>query len=113
MDYGQATQILHTLTPEQRGSLEEAHDRYFCFAGISSFDADSDRQAETDRKTYAHLLLPDNGGVPCISQEHAAEFMSAVSGLPQKWCLAWDEYDFCELHGQDYEARAARNGGYL
>jgi hypothetical protein len=113
MDYTEATQLLGGLTPAQRKTLEEAHDRYYSFARVSSFDAESDRQAEADRIAYAHLLLPDNGGMPCVSHERAAEFMAAVTGLPVAWCSAWDEYNFCELHGEDYAERAAMNGGVL
>ncbi|MDZ5459309.1 hypothetical protein [Azohydromonas lata] len=114
MDYAEATQLLGALTPAQRNTLEEAHDRYYCFAGISSFDAESDRQAEADRGTFAHLLFPPGpGGIPSISQERAAEFMAAVTGFPVAWCRAWDEYSFCELHGVDYAEQATMNGGVL
>ncbi|WP_066335811.1 hypothetical protein [Azohydromonas lata] len=113
MDYTEATQLLGALTPAQRKTLEEAHDRYYCFARVSSFDAEGDRQAEADRITYAHLLLPDHGGLPCLSQGCAAEFMAAVTGFPVAWCRAWDEYSFCELHGVDYAEQAAMNGGVL
>lgn len=113
MNYAEAAAVLAKLTNEQLETLETAHDRYFCFAGISSFDAESDRQAEADRTTYAHLLLPDSNGRPSVSDEHTTAFMVAVTGLPEQCCLAWDVYAFCNLHGADWEERAAANGGIV
>jgi hypothetical protein len=111
MHHSQATDILDELAPEQRAALETAHDRYRCFARVSSFDAESDRQAEADRATYAHLLLPDKDGRPCVSQKRAADFMAAVTGMPAQWCVAWDEHAFHQLHGDDSEEGADANAG--
>jgi hypothetical protein len=110
MAYSQAVRMLRHLMPKQCDALETAHWRYMCFAGISSLGEKSDRQAEADRLAFAHLQKFDEDGRPCISDERAAAFMSAVSGLPRDWCMAWDEYDFCNLHGKDYMEQLAKHG---
>jgi hypothetical protein len=66
--------------------------------------------ARTYEVMQARLLKFGEGGIPCVSQERAAEFMSTVTGLPLVWCMAWDECDFCDLHGTDYMEQFAKHG---
>lgn len=100
-----AQSILFGLTEDQREALESAHWRYMAFACVAQ-DESLQKQAEEDRDTYPHLLKFDLDGKPVTSDQRAADFMSAVTGLPRDWCLAWDEHDFYETHGVTSEEAA-------
>ncbi len=108
VNYEEAEALLSRLSLDQRNTLEEAHWRYMCFAGVTSIDEASDKQADEDRVTYAHLLESTDDMLPRVSDVRIADFMVAVSGLPREWCQAWDEHDFYETHGVTWAEAADR-----
>ncbi len=111
METSKAMKVVKSLTHAQREELESMHYRYMCFAGITTSDADSEKQAEADREKYGHLLKFTEDGTPILSDKQAAEFMSAVSGLAKEVCEAWDVADFYDTHGisqEDYLAESKK-----
>jgi hypothetical protein len=111
MDLSQAQAVISTLSHEQKEALETAHWRYMAFAGVMSDGEAADRQAVVDRQAFAHLLKYTEDGRPSLSDERAAEFMAAVSGLPRDWCMAWDHHDFYVTHGVSFEEAVEKGLG--
>lgn len=105
MNIETAQEILAHLTQDQLNALETAHWRYMAFAGVV-LHADYETQAKEDQKTFPELLKFDADGKPVTSDQRAADFMVAVTGLSRDWCLAWDEHDFYETHGVTSEEAA-------
>ena len=35
-------------------------------------------------------------------RQRCAEFVSAITGLPHEWCLARDEVEFANAHGENF-----------
>ena len=105
MNIETAQGTLATLTQDQLDTLENAHWRYMAFAGVV-LHSDYVAQAIDDQKTFPDLLKFDANGKPVTSDQRAADFMVAVTGMPRDWCLAWDEHDFYETHGVTSEDAA-------
>lgn len=101
MDTTDARKILDALTASDRDTLSDAHLRYMHFTGVYTGDI-SDAVIEQDRAAFPHLLKWDDAGRPSLSDQRCADFMVGLTGLPREWCLAWDEVDFVETHGEDF-----------
>jgi len=102
--------MLKAIHQDKRAALAAAHDRYMYFAGVYT-DTNPDFSAEQiaeDRARFPHLLKFTDDGRPALSDERCAEFMTAITGLPREWCLAWDEVEFIETHGEDVYAKQDR-----
>ena len=110
MELTEAKTILDDVSEKDKVRLDEALERYHCFALDVCINDEERARAAEDRVTFAHLLKVNPDGRPVLSDGAAAEFMSNVSGLPCEWCLAWDEYAFCELHGENYIEKQERLG---
>jgi hypothetical protein len=82
-------------------ALAAAYNRYMHFTGVWSpcHGSSSPEQIAADRATYPNLLKFTENGLPSLSDERCAEFMSAVSGFPFDLCLAWDAVEFENEHG--------------
>lgn len=110
MEVVDARQMLKAIPRDKRAALAAAHDRYMYFAGVYT-DRNPEfsvEQIAEDRTRFAHLLKFTDDGRPALSDERCAEFMVAVTGLPREWCLAWDEVEFIETHGEDVYAKQDR-----
>lgn len=110
MDIAQARQLIASISKDQHAVLAAAHDRYMYFAGVYT-DTHPDfsaGQIAEDRARFAYLLAFTEDGRPSLSDERCAEFMSAVTGLPRDWCMAWNEVDFIETHGEDFFEKQLR-----
>jgi hypothetical protein len=103
MQISEARDIVAQLSTQQRESLASAHARYMHAAGVQSGDV-AEEQVALDRITFAHLLQW-NGATPRLSDANSAAFISAATGLPAQWCIAWAEEAFCDEHGDDFFAR--------
>lgn len=101
MDTEKARDIVGGLSIRDQEVLRDAHSRYMHFTGVFSGDV-SDQQIALDREAFPHLLKWDSEGRPSVSDERCADFMVALTGLPRETCLAWDEVDFVETHGEDF-----------
>ena len=95
----EARKLVAQIPAEIHEQFEEAHFRYLHFADVTS-GYYSVEQVAQDREKYSHLFKVENG-VPVLSGEDAAEFMSSVAQLPYEQCLAWDFVDFIDTHGED------------
>lgn len=107
MDIQQARQIVATIPETHRTILSDAHDRYMYFTGVYTDRPAVDHIAE-DRSVFPHLLAFTDDGRPSLSDERCAEFMAAITGLPRDLCLAWDENEFIETHGENIYAKQNR-----
>lgn len=107
MDIQQARQIVVAIPEAQQAILADAHDRYMYFTGVYTDRPTIDHIAE-DRVAFRHLLVFTDDGRPSLSDERCAEFMAAITGLPRDLCLAWDENEFIETHGEDIYAEQDR-----
>lgn len=101
MDTTEARKIVAALAASDRDTLSNAHLRYMHFTGVYTGDIGAD-VIEQDRAAFPHLLKWDEAGRPSLSDQRCADFMVGVSGLPREWCLAWDEVDFVETHGEGF-----------
>jgi hypothetical protein len=101
MDTEKARAIVDGLSIQDQDALRAAHLRYMHFTGVFTGDV-SDEQIVQDRKAFPHLLKCDAEGRPSISDQRCADFMVALTGLSRELCLAWDEVDFIETHGEDF-----------
>lgn len=102
--------LLNSIPREHHAALAAAHDRYMYFTGVytdTNPDFSAERIAE-DRTRFAHLLAFTGDGRPWLSDERCAEFMSAITGLPRDWRIAWDEMEFIETHGEDFFEKQLR-----
>lgn len=108
MNIVHARQITGAVPEGQRVVLAAAHDRYMYFAGVYTDAGLSFEQIAEDRARFAHLLKVTEDGRPSLSDERCAEFMAAITGLPLDLCLAWDEVEFIETHGEDMYAKQDR-----
>lgn len=99
MEIVQARQLVGTIAKDHQAALAAAHDRYMYFAGAYTDRPPVDNVAG-DRSAFPHLLVFTADGRPSLSDERCAEFMSAVTGLPREWCLAWDEIEFVTSIGR-------------
>jgi hypothetical protein len=105
MNYEQARKVLGPIPPQERSRLADAHERYMYFAGAFTDRPNVDRIAE-DREAFPHLLLAfTDDGRPSLSDELCADFMVAITGLPRDWCIAWDEIEFVDAHGENCIAK--------
>ncbi len=66
--------------------LSNAYSRYEHFSGIVSGDFDQ-AEIEQDQQKYAHLLLPEEDGLPVFGARECIEYMHLSSGLPKIYCL--------------------------
>lgn len=107
METSQARQLAALIPKDQQAVLEAAHERYMYFTGVYTDRPEVDRIAE-DRAAFPHLLVFTEDGRPSLSDERCAEFMAAVTGLPRDWCLAWDEIEFVNEHGEDFFEKQRR-----
>jgi hypothetical protein len=105
MDITTAREIVDALPEKTQDTLREAHLRYMHFTGVYTGDV-SDAQIAADRAAFPHLLMSTADGRPSLSDHRCADFMVAISGLSREWCLAWDEVDFCDTHGEDYVGKS-------
>lgn len=101
MEIEQAREIVSAIPEDRRRSLAAAHLRYMHFTGVYSGEV-SQEQVSLDRATYPHLLKYTEDGRPSLSDERCAQFMAAITDLPRELCLAWDEVEFVEEHGEDF-----------
>ncbi|WP_321966981.1 hypothetical protein [Burkholderia cepacia] len=101
MDTQQARRIVSEIPEAHHETLRNAHLRYMHFTGVYSGDIPPD-QIERDRASYPHLLKENTDGVPALSDKRCADFMAAITGLSREWCLAWDEVEFVEMHGEEF-----------
>lgn len=99
MDISQARQLAATIPQDQQAVLATAHERYMYFTGVYTDKPEVDHIAE-DRAAFPHLLVFTDDGRPSLSDERCAEFMAAVTGLSQGWCLAWEAIEFVNEHGE-------------
>jgi hypothetical protein len=115
MNSTDARQVLKAVATDQRAALASAHDRYMRFTGVYT-DTDpsySEEQITEDRARFAYLLKFTGDGRPSLSDQRCAEFMAAITGLPLDWCLAWDEVEFIETHGEDIYAKQDRQKHFV
>jgi len=105
-----ARQLVESIPQDKQAVLAAAHERYMYFAGVYTDTSPefSAKRINEDRARFAHLLKFTDDGRPSLSDERCAEFMAAVTGLPRDWCLAWDEVEFIETHGEDIYAKQDR-----
>jgi hypothetical protein len=101
METSEARKIVHGLSAADRVTLSSAHSRYMHFTGVYTGEVSADVIAE-DRATFAHVLKWDDEGRPSLSDQRCADFMAAITGLARESCLAWDEVDFVDTHGEDF-----------
>lgn len=101
MDTQRARRIVSEIPEAHHESLRHAYLRYMHFTGVYTGDIPPD-QIERDRVTYPHLLKENADGVPALSDKRCADFMVAITALSREWCLAWDEVEFVEEHGEDF-----------
>lgn len=107
MEISQARQLATLIPQDQQAVLAAAHERYMYFTGVYTDHPEVDRIAE-DRAAFPHLLVFTDDGRPSLSDERCAEFMAVVTGLPRDWCLAWDEIEFVNEHGEDFFEKQRR-----
>jgi hypothetical protein len=107
MDIEHARQLATLIPTHQQLALADAHERYMYFTGVYTDRPSVDRIAE-DRAAFPHLLVFTGDGRPSLSDEPCAEFMAAVTGLPREWCLAWDEIEFVNEHGEGFVEKQRR-----
>jgi len=107
MDISQARQLAASIPQDQQAALAAAHERYMYFASVYTDQPAVDRIAE-DRAAFPYLLAFAADGRPFLSDERCAEFMAAVTGLPREWCLAWDEIEFVNEHGEGFFEKQRR-----
>lgn len=107
MHIDQARQLTASISESHRVALADAHERYMYFAGVYTDRPAVDRTAE-DRAAFPHLLVFTDDGRPSLSDERCAEFMAAVTGLPREWCLAWEEVEFVNEHGEGFVEKQLR-----
>lgn len=106
MEISLARQIVATIPPDKLSILAAAHERYMYFAGAYAADTNEEiTRASEDRARFAHLLKFFENGLVIVSNERCAEFMANITGFPLEWCLAWDEVDFVETHGEDIDSQ--------
>jgi hypothetical protein len=96
-----ARAMVNTIRADHRERLAHAYLRYMHFTGVYTGDISAE-QIEADRAQFPHLLKRDEQGRPVVSDQRCAEFMAMLTGLSHEICLAWDEYEFAEMHGDDY-----------
>ena len=108
MDISQARQLAESISQDQQAVLAAAHKRYMHFTGVYTDQPEVDHRTE-DRAAFRHLLAFTSDGRPALSDERCAEFMAAVTGLPHEWCLAWDEIEFINEHGEDFFEKQLRH----
>lgn len=101
MDIAQARQIIASIPRDRRAALQAAHWRYMHFTGVSEGDIPAEQVAQ-DRVTFAHLLKYTEDGRPALSDKRCAEFMATITEMPHDWCMAFDEVDFCDTHGDNF-----------
>lgn len=101
MDIAEARKLVAELSECDRETLSDAHLRYMHFTVVFTCDI-SEEQIAQDRAAFPHLLKWDAEGKPSLSDQRCADFMVALTHLPREWCLAWDEVDFVETHGEDF-----------
>lgn len=99
MNLNEANTLLASTSAEQRGMLMAAHTRYMHFTGVWSGSGFSETQIEADRIAYSDLLKFGEGGLPILSDVRCAEFMHRVCGLSIDLCMAYDEIEFFNEHG--------------
>lgn len=104
----EALEQLQLLDVEQLSRLEHAHWRYLGFMGLCAMDEAHAQQALRDRQCYPQWYTHTNTGMPRVTDEGVAGFMSAIAGCPPEVCLAWYEVDFCHIQGKDYRELLAR-----
>ena len=104
MDTIEARKIVDALSASDRTTLSDAYLRYMHFSGVYTGDI-SDDVIRKDRAAFPHLLKWDAACRPSLSDQRCADFMVALTGLPRDWCLAWDEVEFVETHGEDFFER--------
>ncbi len=107
MDIAQARQLAANIPEHQRAALAAAHERYMYFTGVYADTATVDQIAQ-DRAAFPHLLKFTADGRPSLSDERCAEFIAAVTGLPREWCLAWEEIEFVNEHGEGFFEKQLR-----
>ena len=107
MDIAQARQLAASIREDQRATLAAAHERYMYFAGVYT-DRPAVNHIAEDRAAFTHLLMFTADGRPSLSDERCAEFMTAITGLPREWCLAWDEIEFVKEHGEGFFEKQRR-----
>jgi hypothetical protein len=77
-------------------ALENALIRYLAATGVSEGEVDAEIVAD-DRSKLGHLLEQTPSGIPVLSAESEAAFMSAVSKLPLSWCATWAYKDWIQI----------------
>ncbi len=105
-----ARQLAESIPQDKQAVLAVAHERYMYFTGVYT-DTHPEFSAERineDRARFTYLLKFTDDGRPSLSNERCAEFVAAVTGLPREWCLAWDEVEFIDAHGEDIYAKQDR-----
>ena len=107
MEIAQARQLATTIPEHQRAALAAAQERYMYFTGVYT-DAPAVDHIAHDRAAFAHLLVFAADGRPSLSDARCAEFMAAITGLPHEWCLAWDEVEFVNEHGEGFFEKQRR-----
>ena len=107
MAIAQARQLAATIPEHQRAALAAAHERYMYFTGVYT-DAPAVDHIAHDRAAFAHLLVFAADGRPSLSDARCAEFMAAITGLPHEWCLAWDDVEFVNEHGEGFFEKQRR-----
>ena len=104
-----ARQIVATIPQDKAPILAAAHARYMYFAGAYAANSNEEiARASEDRTRFAHLLKFLDHGRVIVSNERCAEFMATITGFPLEWCLAWDEEEFIETHGDDIDNQQIR-----
>lgn len=113
MDITQARRIVQTIPADAQAVLSAAHDRYMHFAGVYTGDDVPAAVVAQDLIRFPHLLVFAGCGRPSLSGERCADFMVAITGLPRDWCLAWDEFQFVQEHGEDFAEKQLRRAEQL
>lgn len=106
MSLGRLQDIVDAMPATHRQQLASAHTRYMALTGVCQGEV-SGQQILQDREAFKHLVRKTSDGRPRLSDEDAAEFMSAVTGINQEQCLIWEELDFLLEHGENFTGESA------
>lgn len=107
MEITQARQLAEVIPEDQQAALAAARERYMYFTGVYT-DRPAEDHVAQDRAAFGHLLAFSEDGRPSLSDERCAEFMAALTGLPREWCLAWEEIEFVNEHGEGFVEKQFR-----
>ncbi|OIH01737.1 hypothetical protein A7M79_19235 [Acinetobacter baumannii] len=101
MKLDEAQAVISKITAEQLTILENAHSRYMRFIGAEA--AEDEQELANDRNHFKDLLITSPKGLPVFDGISAMKFMTAITGLSESVCRAFDEYDFHKTHGVSFE----------